>query len=127
VLNILLKNIAEKKNLCAQGYSSLEEMVALMSINNKGAVVILEHEKPIGIMTERDIVAILYRGVGLRERADTFAKKSLIAARSDKSLIYALNLMIENNVRRIVVKDEINNFVGLVTQQDLLRPSYRYS
>jgi diguanylate cyclase (GGDEF)-like protein len=121
LLNIRLKSIAEKKNLSAQGYALLEDIVALMSINNKGAVVILENEKPIGIMTERDIVDILYRGGGLNERADTFANKSLITARSDRSLIHALNLMIENNVRRIVVNDRINNFVGLVTQKDLLK------
>ena len=116
-----LKNIAENRELYAQGHALLEEIVALMSINNKGAVVILENEKPIGIMTERDIVDILYRGISLEERADMFGRKSLISARGDKSLIYALNLMIENNVRRIVVKDEMNNFVGLVAQQDLLK------
>jgi diguanylate cyclase (GGDEF)-like protein len=121
MLNILLKNIAQKKNLFAQGDTLLEEIVALMSINNKGAVVILDKERPIGIMTERDIIAILHRGGSLEDRVDTFARKSLIAARRDRALIYALNLMVENNVRRIVVHDEINNFVGLVTQKDLLK------
>jgi diguanylate cyclase (GGDEF)-like protein len=72
-------------------------------------------------MTERDIVEILYNGFGLSERADKFASRSLISACTDKSLGYALNLMIENNIRRIVVKDELGNFAGLVTQQDLLR------
>ena len=121
MLNILLKNIAEKRHSYAEGYTPLEEILALLCMNNKGAVVILENEKPVGIMTERDIIDILYRGVDVREKADTFARKSLIAARSEQSLIDALNLMIENDVRRIVIKDEMDNFSGLVTQQDLLK------
>lgn len=107
--------------MCAQGDTPLEEIVALMSINNKGAVVILENEKPVGIMTERDIVAVLYEGVGLNERVDRVSIKSLVTARSDKSIMYALNLMVENNIRRVVVTDNMNNFAGLVIQRDLLK------
>jgi CBS domain-containing protein len=65
LLNILLKDIAQKENLSVQSSASLKSLVEVMNVNQKGVVVILEDRKPIGILTERDIVEILYRRASL--------------------------------------------------------------
>lgn len=92
-----------------------------MNINQKGVVVVLEDLKPIGIMTERDIVEILYNGVKLDEKIHAFTKKNLVLTSGDRTVGYALNLTLENNIRRVIVVDDTGNFIGVVTHQDLLK------
>ncbi len=86
-----------------------------------GVVVALEDRKPIGIMTERDVAEVLYKGVGLEEEISRYIKKNLISANGDRAVCYALNLTMENNIRRVIVVDDLNNFLGVVTQQNLLK------
>lgn len=121
MLNINLKDVARKQNLCVQSYASFRDVIKMMNINQKGVITVLRNEKPMGILTERDVVEILYKGCNLDENVGSFSKKTLVSAREDRTIGYALNLMIENNIRRIIVTDYANNFVGLITQQDLLK------
>ncbi len=121
MLNLLLNTVVSKENFSAQSTSSLKELVDLMNINQKGVVVILEGKRPVGIMTERDIVKILHNGINLQEGVKKYATKALITTKGDRTLGYALNLTLENNIRRVVVTDDSDSFVGVVTQQDLLK------
>ncbi len=121
MLNLLLNTVVSKENFSAQSTASLKELVDLMNINQKGVVVILEGKRPVGIMTERDIVKILHNGINLQEGVDRYAAKALVTTKGDRTLGYALNLTLENNIRRVVVTDDSDSFVGIVTQQDLLK------
>ncbi len=119
--NILLCDIAERKNLEAQVDVPLKELIRMMHLNGKGVMAVLEGEKPVGILTERDIVRLLFAGVDMREKADLHARKPLIAANGVRPAGYAFNLMVENNIRRLIVVDSSNLFLGVVTHKDLLK------
>ncbi len=122
MLNLLLKNITQKKDLYVYGDSSLRDVAELMNRNGRGVVVVLDDKRATGILTERDIVQFLYRGIDLDTKVKGMAGKQLVTTRGDRTVGYALNLMIENNIRRIVVTDGfLDEFVGIVTQQDLLK------
>ena len=121
MLNLLLKSIVNKENLYIQSNASLKDMINLMNINRKGVIVVLEGERPMGILTERDIVEILYKGINLDERVDKYARKNLVSTSGNRTVGYALHLTIDNKIRRVVVTDEADNFLGIVTQQDLLK------
>ncbi len=116
-----LELIAEKDHLCIQNHASLKEVMDLMNINQKGVIVVVEDNRPVGILTERDIVGMLYRGIDLNARVDQHCKKVLISTRGNRTIGYGLNLTIENNIRRIIVTDDNGLFLGVVTQQDLLK------
>ncbi len=121
LLNILLKDIAQKDGFSLQGSASLKSLIKLMNSNSKGVVVILKEDKAAGILTERDIVEILYEGGSLDEEVWRYAKKNLVSTIGDRTVGYALNLTLENKIRRVIVVDESGAFLGVVTQQDLLR------
>jgi diguanylate cyclase (GGDEF)-like protein len=92
-----------------------------MNSNTKGAVVILEGKQPVGILTERDVVGLLYKGCRMDEPIRKYSIKPLISANGDRTLSYALDLTIKNDIRRVVIEDKSKHFLGIVTQQDLLR------
>jgi len=121
LVNLLLKDIAEKENLSIQCNAPLRDLIKLMNINQKGVVIILENDQPVGILTERDVVRILHEGIDLNERADKYSRKAIVSTQGDRTVGYALNLTIDNKIRRVVVTDINNKFIGLVTQQDLLK------
>jgi diguanylate cyclase (GGDEF)-like protein len=121
LLNILLKDIAQQENLSVQSSAALKDLVDLMNVNQKGVVVVLEDLRPIGILTERDIVEILYKGIKLDEKIHAFTKKNLVTTIGGRTVGYALNLTLENNIRRVIVVDDSGDFLGVVTQQDLLK------
>ncbi len=121
MLNLLLKEIAEKDGLYVESSASLRSLVELMDKNQKGVVVVLDNMRPLGILTERDIVEIVYDGADLNDEVEKYAKKTLVTTRGDRTIGYALNLALENNIRRVIVIDERDNFLGIVTLQDLLK------
>ncbi|MBI5055758.1 MAG: diguanylate cyclase [Nitrospirae bacterium] len=121
LLTLLLKTIAQKDNLCIQCDGTLKDLISLMNVNKKGVVVILNENKAVGILTERDVVEILYNGVDMSSRIDCHSKRPLVVTKGDRTIGYALNLTLENNIRRVIVADDEGNFLGIVTQQDLLK------
>ncbi len=118
--NVFLHDLAEKEDMWVDTYSTLRQLFQLMQNNEKGVVVVLKGEKPVGILTERDVVRLLYTGVDLAEEAERFARKPLVTARGKRTIGYALSLMVENNIRRLLVVDSSDNFLGVVTQPELL-------
>ena len=118
--NVFLHDIADKENMWIEAHSMLNQLLQLMHKNKKGVVVVLKEGRPIGIVTERDVVGLLYRGVNLDERAHIFARKPLVVAKGKRTVSYALSLMVENNIRRLVVADDSESFLGVVTQEEIL-------
>ena len=45
-----------------------------------------------------EAILSVIKGINLDERADKYAKKSLISTKGDRTIGYALNLTIENNI-----------------------------
>ena len=122
MLNLLLKNIVQKEGLYVYGDSSLRDVTELMNRNGRGVVVVLDEKRASGILTERDIVKFLHRRIDLDTKVKGLAGKKLVTTKGERTVGYALNLMIENNIRRIIVTDGfLDEFIGIVTQQDLLK------
>jgi diguanylate cyclase (GGDEF)-like protein len=121
MLNLLLKDIAVKDNISVQRTATVKDIIGLMNFNEKGVVVVLDGKKPVGILTERDIIQVMFKGSGMDDMVEVYIKKDLITSNGDRTLDYALDLTLENNIRRVIVTDTSNNFLGIVTQQDLLK------
>ncbi|HEX9861109.1 MAG TPA: CBS domain-containing protein, partial [Nitrospirota bacterium] len=121
MIGVHIKDIASGENTHITGSASLRRLIELMNANGKGVVVVVEDGKPVGIVTERDIVDLLYRGTDLNEEAGRYARKQLIMTTGDRTIGYALNLLLENSIRRIIVTDKSGDFIGVLTQKDMIR------
>lgn len=105
----------------------------IMNYNNIGSVVITETEnnRPVGIITERDIVRI----AGTTEimmlqllPASDIMSKPLITINSNSSIKDAIDTMQLNNIRRLPVIDSDKKkrmMVGIVTDRDIFRAIMR--
>ena len=122
MLSVQLKDITQVNDLALDADATLRQIVDTMDTNRKGAVVLLQGNRPVGILTERDVVELLSGGTTLDDPVDPrFSKRALVTAKGDRTIAFALSITLDNNVRRVIVTDAENRFLGVVTQQDLLK------
>jgi CBS domain-containing protein len=86
-----------------------------------GAVVVTENGKPIGILTERDILkSIANEMMEPENKVEIIMSTPLIAVNSSASLGEAAEVMLTNNIRRLMVKEN-DEYVGIISQRELQR------
>ena len=90
-----------------------------------GSVIILDHNKPIGIVTEEDLAC---KVVALDLKPSTvhvneIMSTPLITVSADKTVGDAAKMMVKHKVRRLPIIDEHHKVIGIVTVRDLLAVS----
>jgi signal-transduction protein with cAMP-binding, CBS, and nucleotidyltransferase domain len=99
--------------------------VAQMMIKKKvGSVIIIDKKNhPIGIITERDMVkrVCLKDVAASRIKLEEIMSAPLITIMSYDSIDTASQVMVKNNIKRVVVLEEDNRIVGLLSVTDINR------
>ena len=107
--------------------ASMLELAKVMLDWNISSVAITDEEnnkKVVGILTERDIVKSIAKGVqpdGIN--ADSLMSSHIFSIRKDQPIEKAALLMIRNKVRHLLVEDPavLNGVIGIITATDLAR------
>jgi CBS domain-containing protein len=110
-----------KNIVSAEVERSIRSAVKTMVKNGLGSIVITKDDKPVGIVTERDIMkSIGYAKVNLDAKVGEIMSKPLISVGADATLGEAADVMIKRKVRRLLVKED-GKHVGIITERDLQR------
>jgi CBS domain-containing protein len=98
----------------------LAAVARLMRDRDIGAVPVLDHGLPVGVVTDRDIVV---RGLACDASASapvsTVMTEEAICCAPDDAIADALRVMEERQVRRLLVREEDGELVGIVSLGDL--------
>jgi CBS domain-containing protein len=99
----------------------LSQVAELMEAEDVGAIPVVEGDRLLGMITDRDIVVRAIakgkdpKGMPARE----IASQELVTVDPNQDLSDALQLMAQYQVRRIPVVDGDNRLVGVVSQADV--------
>jgi CBS domain-containing protein len=97
---------------------------------NISRVVVAKDNKPLGIVTEKDISRFLYREVPNRRlieiRLDEIMSKNLVIAREEDDLKACAKLMLDNKISSIIVIDNNNGLKGIFTKSDVVDAYAKY-
>lgn len=115
-LNKLISQIEDSINCDV----TLQEILDLMVKNRTKHFVLLNNKKPVGIITERDILLLYAKHINLNLKAIDYAEKNLITTKVNRKVNYILGLMLNNKIRRIIVLDENNEYLGSILQEKLI-------
>lgn len=103
-----------------------DEVAALarsMASSRISCVVIVSGRKPVGIVSERDIVRVVAERPGMLVgmKAREMMSSPVATLRAENTMAEAKRLMLERHFRRFPIVNEEGHLIGLVTQTDLLR------
>ncbi|MFP3157026.1 MAG: CBS domain-containing protein [Caldivirga sp.] len=120
--------IANKKPIVVKVGSPVSEAIRLMAENNVGLVVVVnspEDMKVLGVISERDVIKALAKGVDISravvEQVGTMGNIATVKYYDDVTKI--AQLMNERRIRHVVVVDDEGRVMGVVSIRDLLRES----
>ena len=97
------------------------KIARIMRDNKIGSLIIVEDGKPVAIVTERDLVHRLL-AEGIDPMTCTVAEiysKPVVAVSIHADVDMAVDIMNDYNIRRIVVVDDGDKVVGILTTDDL--------
>jgi len=115
-------DVMVKQVITTRKDSTVEEAVKLMNEREIGCLIVTENDRPIGILTERDLLKrILVKSKDLKGmKVQDVMSMPLISVEPNVQIGDASRLMFQKNIKKmpIVKRGEL---VGLVTLTDILR------
>jgi CBS domain-containing protein len=121
---VRVEDFMTKKVITIEATKTILEAAKTLTQQNVGSLVVVRGAKPVGIVTDRDIVtrAVVEEIPLDEEKVERVMSKPVITVKLDTPMLEAVELMEKHSVRRIpVVKGE--TIVGIVTSSDVGRAS----
>ena len=120
-----LKNVRDVMNksiISVDKDGTIRMAVNKMVHGGIGAVIVTVKDKPVGILTERDILKfIANEKMDLdNSKVENIMSAPLISVDSSSSLEEAAGVMLTNNIRRLIIKEK-DEYVGIISQRELQR------
>lgn len=101
--------------------TGLIDVARTLDSENVGAVVVVEDDEPVGIVTDRDITVALAESDDVRSlTAEDVMSADPVTLREDAEGMDISEAIGDANVRRIPVVDEDGKLTGIVTLDDLV-------
>ena len=102
-----------------------QEAARLMQSEDVGALPIVEGERLVGMITDRDIaIRLVAEGGSLDTPVGQLASKDLVTIDPQQELEEAARLMAEHQLRRLPVCEEDGRLVGILAQADLAQTGH---
>ncbi len=96
------------------------EVFQLMQKNNIHHVPVVEDGKAIGIISDRDVSFVGKTGNSLDLSAKDIMTPDPITVDNEMSIPHAINLMRQNRVNSVLIKDKTEKVIGIFTSTDAL-------
>lgn len=115
-----INDIMSKKIIVGNTTNTLSEIAELMRKYDIGFIPIVDKNKLVGVITDRDIVInAISNNCSFNDLIDKYVVKNIISIEQNKSIDDALNLMALKKVKRLIVTDN-NKISGILTLSDIL-------
>ena len=106
--------------------ATMHQALQFLVRGRRGAIVVVEGLRPVGIFTERDVLHRLPASHSGRESRDTTPLSEVmsrppVTIQRRASLRDAIEVMVEHGYRHLVVVDSSGDLKGLLTTNDLVQ------
>jgi CBS domain-containing protein len=116
---VLIREVMTESVVTASPDCTVREVAEIMRERNVGSVVLVDAERPIGFVTDRDLaLSVIADGRDFGDHVADHASAPVITAEPGMDVEEAAELMVRHAVRRLVVVDA-ERLTGIVTLDDL--------
>jgi len=122
-MSLKIENVMVVDVVTVEAEATIGEAVELMNKNEIGCLVVVdEEEKPVGIITERDLLkrVLAKRKDPVRSKVKDIMSKPLITGTPHMDIEAAVRLMFKHKIKKLPVVEN-GRLIGLVTLTDLVR------
>jgi len=122
-MSLKIENVMVVDVVTVEAEATVREAVELMNRNEIGCLVVVdEEEKPVGIITERDLLkrVLANRKDPVRAKVKDIMSKPLVTGTPHMDIEAAVRLMFKHKIKKLPVVEN-GRLVGLVTLTDLVR------
>ena len=100
---------------------TIQDAACIMRDEDTGVVPVVENGRPVGVVTDRDIVVRAVANGEFNRPVRDVVSGNVVTARPDMSTKEAADLMREYQIRRLPVVDERGVLMGILALDDLLQ------
>ena len=119
------EKIMTQKVITCSPNDTFSQIQQLMVDNGIGRVVVVDENRPVGIITQKDIIGFLVADKSLRGLEDITARESmstrLITARRSTSISLLARTMIDKGISSVLIVDDGYRLEGIVTKADIIK------
>ena len=117
---ITVKDVMTKSVISVDAAATVNEAAKMMEDAKVGAIVIMENNTPVGIITDRDFaVKIVAHAYPITTPVRKIMSTPLFAVGPDETVMMAADLMYTREIRKLPVIDN-DQVVGMITATDLV-------
>ena len=117
-----VSEVMHKGVFTAQMNDSIRKVAYLMKREDIGAVPVYKNERPVGFVTDRDIViSCVAQGHNSEEPISHAMSKHIVSILENADIRHAAKLMKDKQISRLLVIDAGETPVGILTLRDVAR------
>ena len=115
-----IEDVMTKSVISVNSSLTINEASKMMEDAKVGAIIVVENNVPIGIVTDRDFaVKVVAHAYNITTPIKQIMSSPLLSVNSDESVRFAAELMHEHGVRKLpVIKNE--QVIGMITATDIV-------
>ena len=117
-----ISKIMNANPLTVKKEATISEAAKLMANKPHGCVIVMENKKPLGIITESDLVKNMVSGkINPATKVSQVMSSSVTSIQHDSKLENANKIIDTKGFRRYPVVDKEGNLAGLVSENDVVQ------
>ena len=117
---ITIANVMTKSVISVDASITINEAAKMMEDAKVGAVIVMENNLPVGIVTDRDFsVKVVSHAYQITAPVKQIMSSPLISINSDETVRMAADLMHDGRIRKLPVIDD-GKVVGIITATDIV-------
>ena len=115
-----LRELFQKDVVTIEPQGTIADAVGKMKHKAVGAVVVVDKEKVVGILTDRDVaLALAVNKVSADAPVCEIMTKNVVTIWDDQGIFNATQYFVGRNFRRLPIIDRKDKLVGMITTDDL--------
>lgn len=115
--------LAGREPLFVAPDAALQEVVHILWRESIGVLVVGDTRHPVGVLSERDVIAFLAQGGQLEgATAADVMTRHVVSLREDDRVFDAAAQMLDDGIRHLPVVDDHDEVIGIVSIRDVIRP-----
>ncbi|MFZ2890668.1 diguanylate cyclase domain-containing protein, partial [Sulfuricurvum sp.] len=117
---MLLSDLVVQKNDCIDVDASLHEAIDRMGKEGISHVILIKNEMAVGVLTLKNIIDLYHDGIEGEVKAIVYANYPVISLHDNRPTDMAVELMIDYEIRRLILVDENEKYIATLLQSDIL-------